>query len=110
MEGNKEPLCSSLSIGEQLGSKEDMLIVLVPWPILARLDTRLNGVVCADPFYNEIVHALLNARIGFILIKSFIPRSKLKKKLYIRESYTSIVSSIMHVATSKIINGGESSR
>lgn len=55
---------------------------------------------CEIPFYNNIEHASENAMIGFILMN--LSRRQHGTKIYIRESYTSIISSIMHADTSSI--------
>jgi len=65
-------------------------------PISAEIDKRTR---CEDPFYNNFDHATLSDE--WISFKQFIPSTTLKN-LYIRESYKSILSSIMNAARSSI--------
>jgi len=105
----EEPLEEDSLISDLGKSKKAALIVIVPSPILAEL----KGIKpCEILIYKHICNAIESD--GFLSFgqqdTEIIPSTTLKK-LYIRESYKSIASSIMqsntssqmHVATSSII-------
>ena len=94
----KEPLDPTLSL-DGLGSKEEMLIVLVPPS--ANYSTQLFSP-CKIAFYNNLCMATECDR--WLLFGQVIPSSTLKR-LYIRESYEIIASTIKPGLNKSIITG-----
>jgi hypothetical protein len=100
-EGKEEPLQPTESIG-LLGSKEDMLVVVVPSSILAFQTQPSSFPLCQIPFCNNIYNA--TERDGWISFEQNIPSTTLKN-LYIRESYRTIASRINPGINKAIITG-----
>ncbi len=100
-EGKEEPLDPTESLG-LLGSKQDMLVVVVPSSILPSQTQPSFFPLCQVPFYNNIYNA--TERDGWISFGQNMPSTTLKK-LYIRESYRTIASSINPGINKAIITG-----
>ncbi|KAI3649826.1 hypothetical protein MP228_005458 [Amoeboaphelidium protococcarum] len=102
-DGKEEPLeVDSLIDGLGQSKQEDMLVVVVPLPILRSQTQSSSFPLCGVPFFNSIDNA--NERDGWVQFGHTIPSTTLKD-LFIRESYRTIASSIYPGINKAIITG-----
>ncbi|KAI3636316.1 hypothetical protein MIR68_005668 [Amoeboaphelidium protococcarum] len=102
-DGKEEPLEED-SIIDGLGQsrQEDMLVVVVPQPILPSQTQSSPFPLCGVPFFNSIGNA--KESDGWISFGNIIPSTTLKN-LFIRESYRTIASSIYPGSNKAILTG-----
>jgi hypothetical protein len=101
-EGMEEPLEEDSFINGYGASKKEALVVVVPQPILPSQTQPLFYPPCDVAFYNSVCDVIEND--GWIWFGHDIPSTSLKK-LYVRESYRTIASSIKPGINKAIISG-----
>jgi hypothetical protein len=95
-EGKEEPLEEDSLISYLGNSKKEALLVAVPSPFLAALD---RSVPCEIPFYTNILRA---SECGdWLSLDTHIPFTALNK-VYVRECYKSIASSISSIIDNNV--------
>ncbi len=93
-EGKEEALDPTQSVGG-LGSKEDMLVVVIPSPRISNQTAQTPSFsLCKLPFFNNI--RKVTEIDGWVSFGEEIISSTSLKRLYIRECYRTIASSILN--------------
>jgi hypothetical protein len=103
LQHKEEPLKSSLSVVHLGETEEHALIVVVPMSGYPQpIQAEQQGAPCRIPFYNDLSKA--TELDGMLLFDQTVPSSTLNR-LYIRESYKTIASSIKPGINKAIITG-----